>query len=517
MDTILLVGAVLAVAAILSTRFAQRFGVPTLVVFVAIGMLAGSSGPGGVAFDDYGLALNVGLLSLAIILFSGGLDTRAASVRAAWLPATLLATVGVVAKLLVIATLALLVTPFSWLEALLLGAVLAPTDAAAVFSVLRGRGLPSRLRSVLEVESGTNDPVSVYLTITLATALTGGAIGVGGAVTGIVVQLALGAALGWIGGRLLVWIANRVEIPAFGLYPVLILAGALLVYAGTNLVGGSGFLAIYVAGLVLGNRPLTQAHSIRMVMDGIAWGAQIAMFLLLGLLSFPDRLLDSLLPGLAVAAALTLVARPASLALVLGPLGRWAPRYRFDARELTLLSWAGLKGAVPIILAIVPLLQRVPNGELFFDIVFVVVIIGTAVQGSTVVPLARRLGLLETPPPEPPLRLELGGAAPPGSGVFDVRLAPDAPAVGRTIGELDLREEVVIAAIARGKRMISPRGGVRFEAGDHVYVIATDAGEDPVPAVFAARGGRADAEAATNDEDRVPTRPDRDREPDDRR
>ncbi len=487
MDVVLLVASALGVAAILSTRVAQRFGVPTLVVFVAIGMLAGSSGPGGVAFDDYALALNVGLLALAVILFSGGLDTKASAFREALLPASLLATVGVLVKMLLVAAIARFVTPFSWLEAMLLGAVLAPTDAAAVFSVLKGRGLPGRLRSVLEVESGTNDPVSVYLTLTLAAALAGGSLGVGDAVLGIVVQLALGAALGWLGGRVLAAVSNAIEIPAFGLYPVLVLAGALLVYSATNLLGGSGFLAIYVTGLVLGNRPLTQGHAIRMVMDGIAWGAQVAMFLLLGLLSFPDRLAASLPVAIAVTAALILVARPASLVVVLAPLGRWLPRYRFDPRELAVLSWAGLKGAVPIILAIVPLLQRVPNGELLFDIVFVVVIAGTALQGLTVVPLARLLGLLEPPPPEPPLRLELGGAAPPGSGVFDVRLEQGAPAVGRTIGELDLPDEVVIAAIARGKRMISPRGGVRFEQDDHVYVITTEAGDERLPEVFRPR------------------------------
>jgi len=489
MDAIVLVGSALAVAAILSTRFAQRFGVPTLVVFVAIGMLAGSSGPGGVAFADYGLALNVGLFALAVILFSGGLDTKASAFREALLPASLLSTVGVFVKMLLIAAFARFVTPFSWLEAMLLGAVLAPTDAAAVFSVLKGRGLPNRLRSVLEVESGTNDPVSVYLTLTLAAALAGGSLSVGGAALGIVVQLTLGAALGWLGGRALAAIANAVEIPAFGLYPILALAGALLVYSGTNLLGGSGFLAIYVTGLVLGNRPLMQGRVIRMFMDGVAWGAQISMFLLLGLLAFPDRLVASLPVAIAVTVALTLVARPASLALVLIPLGRWAPRYRFDLRDITVLSWAGLKGAVPIILAIVPLLQRVPNGELLFDIVFVVVIVGTAVQGLTVVPLARLLGLLETPPPEPPLRLELGGAAPPGSGVFDVLLEEDTPAVGRTIGELDLPDRTVIAAIARGKRMISPRGEVRFEAGDHVYLISTEAGEAPIPGVFLDHAG----------------------------
>lgn len=482
MDSLVLLASALVLAAILSTRFAQRFGVPALVLFVGIGMLAGVGGPGGIDFSDYGLSLRVGFLALAVILFSGGLDTNRRLFRASLLPAASLATVGVLAKAVIIGLIASWISPFSLLEGLLLGAVLAPTDAAAVFSVLKGRGLPARLRGVLETESGTNDPVSIYLTLTLATVATSGVLNVGGAVAGVVVQLVVGAAGGLLGGRALVWLANRARIPTFGLYPILALAGALVVYAATNLLGGNGFLAIYLVGLVLGNRPLAHGRDIKQFMDAAAWGSQIAMFLLLGLLAYPDQLVRSLPLALAMTAVLMLVARPLSVYVTLAPLRVLTRRYRFSTAEMILISWAGLKGAVPIILATVPLLEQVPNGPVMFDIVFVVVVVGTAIQGLTVVPLARRLRLLRKEPPEPPIRLELGGAAPPGSGVFDVYLEPDAPAVGQTLGELQLPDEVVIAALARGDRMITPRGGVRFEAGDHVYVITTDEGKLRIPA-----------------------------------
>lgn len=483
MDIYLLIGCSLAIAAIASTRFAQHFGVPALVLFVGIGMLAGSSGPGGIVFGNYALSLNVGLVALAVILFSGGLDTNASLFKASLLPAGLLATVGVLLKMLLVSVLVVLVTPLSFAEALLLGAVLAPTDAAAVFSVLKGRGLPERLRGVLEAESGTNDPVSIYLTLTLATFITTGQASLVGLVGGIVVQLILGGVLGYLFGRLFVLVINRVSVDSYGLYPVLALAGGLLSYAATNLLGGNGFLAIYVMGLVLGNHRLSHRQDIRNFMDGAAWAAQIGMFLLLGLLVFPDRLVAQLPVAFLITLWLVLIARPLSVVLTLLPL-RALGRYRFSKREQVLLAWAGLKGAVPIILAIVPLLNRVPNGELIFNVAFVVVITGTALQGLTVVPLARHLGLLAPEPPEPPMRIELGGAAPPGSSVFDVFLDADNSVVGQTLRSLRLPQNLVVAAVYRKAELVTPRGSLVFEPGDHVFLISSDVEAAEVPSVF---------------------------------
>lgn len=481
MDTALFIGGALTISAIVSTRFSRRFGVPTLVLFVLLGLLVGEAGL-GVRFDDYALAYDVGLVALAMILLSGGLDTDAGLFRASLVPGGLLATVGVLVKMLLVAAITVAITPLDLTTALLLGAVLAPTDAAAVFSVLKGRGLPARLQGVLETESGTNDPVSIYLTIALTTVAIGGDVSGWRLVGGVVVQLALGGLLGWAAGRALSWVIDRVRVDGAGLYPILVLAGGMATYAGTNLVGGNGFLAIYLLGLVVGNRRVSHSTNIGQFMDGAAWLAQIAMFVLLGLLASPARLGTHLPMALCVTLALVLLARPASVVLVLGPLGRWS-RHHFDVREQALIAWAGLKGAVPIILAIVPLLHGVEGGALLFDIVFVVVIAGTTLQGLTIIPLASALGLLEPTPPEPPLSLELGGAAPAGSGAFDVYLDRDAAVVGARLDAITLPESVIVAAIYRGDQMVIPRGDVVFEAGDHVFLLSRDAAAGVPPAL----------------------------------
>lgn len=485
MDAFLAVSAVLVIAATLSTRLAQRFGVPALVLFVGIGMLAGSSGPGGIHFDDYALSYRLGLVALAVIIYSGGLDTEGSLFRASVLPAGLLATVGVILTAAFIGLFAWWLTPLGLFGSVLLGAVLAPTDAAAVFSVLKGQGLSRRLRGILETESATNDPIAIYLTVALTTLATSGQLGVGGVLAGAALQLALGALYGWLMGKGLAWLINRTRSDSFGLYPVLALAGGLLSYALANLLAGNGFLAIYATGLVLGNSRLSHRQNIRAFMDAAAWGAQITMFLLLGLLAFPDRLLPQLPWAILVSAALLFVARPLTVVLVLEPLRRLTGRHAFGAKEYAFLSWAGLKGAVPIILAIVPLLNAVPQGELLFNLVFVAVIVGTTLQGLTIVPLARWLGLSEPEPPQPPLRVELGGAAPPGSAAYDVFLTEAAPAVGRALRELPLPEQVVVAAIYRENHLLTPRGDFVFRPGDHVFLISERADAVGIPEVFA--------------------------------
>lgn len=485
MDLTIVVAAALVIAAILSTRFALRFGVPALVLFVGIGIFAGSSGPLGIQFDDYVLSLHLGLLALAVILFSGGMDTRERLFRAALLPAGLLATMGTVLTAGLVGVAAYLATPLDLPTSLLLGAVLSSTDAAAVFSALRGRGLPARLRGVLETESGTNDPMAVYLTIALAGAITRGGLDVLGLVGGVVVQLALGAALGWLFGRLLGELINRVAISSFGLYPVLALAGGLLAYGVSNLVGGNGFLTIYVVGLMLGNRALSHRHAISTFLDGAAWGSQIAMFLVLGLLVFPDRLGPALGAATLVTVALMVVARPAAVVTTLAFVRLVSRgRYVFTPAEQALVAWAGLKGAVPIILAIVPLMEQVPGADFLFNVVFVAVIVGTLVQGSTIGPLARRLHLAVREPPRPPLTLELGGAAPIGAAVIDAYLEPDSRAVGVSIRDLQVPDDVVIAAILRAGKMVTPRGSTVLEAGDHVYLISSSSDMVSIPPAF---------------------------------
>jgi cell volume regulation protein A len=485
MDVPILIGALLVIAAILSTRLSQRFGVPGLVLFVGIGMLAGSSGPGQIMFADYALSLNVGLIALAIILFSGGLDTRLRLFRAAIVPAVMLSTVGVAVTMLLIGVAGWLLTPLSLLEGLLLGAILAPTDAAATFNVLRGKGLPARMRAVLETESGTNDPVSINLTLVLTAVLVSGSANLLGLTLGIALQLLLGAVFGFLGGWLLVWFLRKVRLEGGGLYPVLALAGAFLVYSGSNLLGGNGFLAIYLTGLVLGNRRIPHQQSVSYVMDALAWGAQIVMFLILGLLVFPDRLGGIIPMALVIMVVMIFLARPVALFVSLHPL-RFVSHHEFRWPEYTLLAWAGLKGAVPIILAIIPLLNALPNGEAIFNIVFVVVVASTALQGLTVGPLTNFLKLSKHEPPLPPVRIELGGDTPVGSAVLDVWLEPDVVAVGQKLSDIALPRDVVIAALYRNDTLVTPRGSLVFEAGDHIFMITHD--EDAgVPGVFTRR------------------------------
>lgn len=483
MSLYVLLGSLLVIAAIISTRFAQKVGVPALVLFVGVGMLAGAS---GVAFDDHALSMNVGLLALAVILLSGGLDMDARLFLDSLVPAGLLSTVGVLLKVGLIGGLAYLLTPLDLLGGFLLGAVLAPTDAAAVFSVLKGCGIPRRLQGVLETESGTNDPISIYLTVLLASVITTGEAEIAPLVGGVVLQLVAGAALGYGMGRGLVVVINRVRIDSVGLYPVLALAGGLFTYAFTELVGGNGFLAIYMVGIVLGNRPLVHRQNIQNFMDGVAWGAQISMFVLLGLLVVPAELGPHIPIALALTVGLILVARPLSVVLTLAPLRLMHERFQFSWREQVLLSWAGLKGAVPIILALVPLLNDVPGSTFIFNVTFVCVVVGTALQGLSIAPLARWLGLASAPEPEAPLRIELTGAAPPGSAVLDVQLPPNAAAVGQRLADLDVPDRIVVAAIVRNGTLITPRGAVRFQAHDHVYVIVEDAEAERLPNAFMA-------------------------------
>lgn len=393
MDLYLFVASVLVIAAITSTRFTQHFGVPALVLFVVIGMLAGSGGPDGIPFENYRFSFNVGMLALAVILLSGGLDTPARLFQVSLLPASLLSTLGVLITMLVVALAAVYITPLSLNESLLLGIIIAPTDAAAVFSVLRGRGLAQRLRGVLEVESGTNDPLSIYLTLALTAVISHGTFSAGSLILGVLVELLLGALFGYAWGRLLVWFLNNLKVDSSGLYPLLVLAGSLCAYSTTNLLTGNGFLTIYIVGFILANRPIPHRENVRHTMDALAWGAQIAMFLLLGLLVSPGRMIDSIPFALPITVILALIARPLAVVVSLAPL-QLLGRTSFDKRALTVLAWAGLKGAVPIILATIPLMNRLPHGELIFEIVFVVVMVSATLQGSSVVWLAGKLGLL---------------------------------------------------------------------------------------------------------------------------
>ena len=494
-DLALLVFCTLALAAIISTKFATRFGLPALVLFVGLGVFAGSDGPIGIQFDDYTLAYNIGIVALATILFSGGLETKMRLFRTALVPASMLATLGTAVTMIVIGLFAWWLTPLDLVTSMLLGAVISSTDAAAVFTSLKGRGLPAKLRGVVETESGANDPVAILLTVALAVAATSGMFDLGGILIGIVVQLAVGAVCGVLMGRAIVWLVNVVKLDSFGLYPILGLVGGLLTFALTNIVGGNGFLAAYFAGLVMANSRLAHRYNITSFAEAAAWGSQILMFLVLGLLVDPSELLVTVPVALLITAVVIFLARPIAVVGTLGLLRVVSlERYTFTPAEQALLSWAGLKGAVPIILAIVPLSLGVPGATYIFNVIFVVVIVGTILQGFTIGPLAQRLGLAVTEPPKSPLRLELGGDAPIGSSVLDVYLGADSRAVGVSIVDLGLPEDIVIAAVLRKGELVTPRGSTVFEPGDHVYLISPHGTNMGTPTVFLPRKAAVESE-----------------------
>ena len=481
------------------------------MLFVGVGMLAGSSGPLGIVFDDIDLSYRVGVLALAVILFYGGLDTRMRLFKASIVPASALATLGTVLTMLFVGVSAYLLTDLDLLTSMLLGAVISSTDAAATFASLKGRGLPKRLRGTLETESGTNDPAAVLLTYSLADAITHReSINYLVMAADIALELAIGAALGLALGWLLKQLVNKAALGNIGLYPMLALSGALLAFGLTDLLHGNGYLAIYLVGLILSHGRLSHRLAIVNFMDGAAWGAQLVMFLLMGLLVFPDQLPAILGVALLITAASMFIARPLAVGITLGLL-RLATRGRvaFTGREQVLLTWAGLKGAVPIILAMVPLLQRVPGADVIFNVVFVVVIVGTLLQGFTISPLAKLLGLSRDEPPPARLRLELGGDAPDGAAVVDVFLGPDNRSIGKRIVELSLPPEVVVAAVLRGGQLVTPRGNTVFQTGDHVYLIGAHLHSGSIPTAFGRKwrkqaGSHGGAEDADPDDEPEP-------------
>jgi len=466
-DALILVAGVLLLAAVASSSFSSRFGVPALVLFVAAGMLAGSEGIGGIDFENYEWAHAVGTVALAVILFDGGLRTSYASFRRGLGPALGLATVGVALTTAITGAAAAWVLGLPLIEGMLLGAIVGSTDAAAVFAALRGSGLRlrERVNATLEVESGANDPMAVFLTLGLLEVRLGTMEAGWPLVWFFLLQLVVGAAagvaVGWIGVQL----NRRLRLAATGLYPVLATAVALVAFGAAAELHGSGFLAVYLAGIVAGNERTVQRRGVLVFTDGIAWLSQIVMFVVLGLLSFPSHVLAVAWQGLAIGAVLIVFARPLAVAAVLLP-------FRFTPREVAFVAWAGLKGAVPIVLALFPLLLGLPNAKLLFNVVFFIVLLSAVTQGWSLPAAARRLGMEEPGEEEPAVALEL--LSPDGEVAGDVvRYAVTArsPAAGRMLRDLALPEGAVVAMVLRHGEMIPPAGVTEIRAGDHLSVV----------------------------------------------
>ena len=459
--------AALVVASVVFSRVFERSGIPLVLVFLAIGMLAGSDGIGGIAFDDYRFAFRIGTAALVLILFDGGLNTPAGSLRRVLAPAAALATLGVTGTAAVAAAGARLLG-FDWPQALLLGAIISSTDAAAVFSVLRssGIGLRRRVGSTLEVESGLNDPMAVILTVALTAALVRGETpSIPRLATGVIAELAIGAAVGlgvgWLARRSLMWLRLR----ALGLYPVITLAVALLSFGVTTLLHGSGFLSVYVAGIILGNGYLPYRAGVLRTHDAMAWLSQIVMFLIFGLLVFPRQLASVALPGLALALVLAFIARPIFALLCLLP-------FKFSPREAGYVGWVGLRGAVPIVLAIYPVLERAPRAHLIFNVVFFVVVVNAILPGATVPWATRWFGMEVDEPPRPHALLELESMVPLKGELMTFYVDEALAVAGVPLADLPFPDGAAAALIIRGDEMIPPKGTTVLMPGDHVHVFA---------------------------------------------
>jgi cell volume regulation protein A len=479
LNTLVLSAALLLFGSILISAASSRIGAPVLLVFLILGMLAGEEGPGNIRFHNFQLAYVIGTVALAIILLDGGLRTRFETFRVGLWPALSLATFGVVITSAIVGVFTAWLLDLNLLQGLLVGAIVGSTDAAAVFSLLHGRdvNLEQRVGVTLEIESGTNDPMAIFLTIILIAALsTGDSIFEWGSVIYFIQQMGLGAIAGYLGGRILVYLVNRIILPS-GIYPLLVTTGGLTVYALTNALDGSGFLAIYITGLILGNSRLHSGQNILRVHDGLAWLSQISMFLILGLLVTPSSLLILAPAALLIALVLIFVARPLAVVICLAP-------FRFSWKEQSYISWVGLRGAVPIILALFPLLAGVENAYTYFNIAFFVVLVSLLVQGWSVAPVARLLKLGVPKAPEPVMQMDTAIPGHPECDILVYRLAENSALQDRSPVQIALPGSARITAIIRDGRIFNPADVTRLQAGDYVHMIVESEEVDHLNQLF---------------------------------
>lgn len=470
----MLTAAILLLISIFSSKLSLRYGIPALLIFLGIGMIVGSDGLGIVYFSDYQLAQYLGIVALIYILFSGGLDTKWRKVRPIVVPGILLSTLGVLLSAVIVGYFVSLILNVSFIEGVLLGAIVSSTDAAAVFSVLRYNaiGFKYRLRELIEFESGTNDPMAIFLTIGLIHFLISPEMTWASFLFLFVKQMSIGLILGYLLGRAITWLINHANLAYDGLYPVMALSFVPLIYGVTDLLGGSGFLAVYLAGLVMGNSVFVHKKSLMNFFDGIGWLMQICMFLVLGLLVFPAEILKISSQGLLIALVLIALGRPVSVFVSTMFTGM-----KIRARHM--VSWVGLRGAVPIILATFPLVYGLEHAELFFSIVFFVVVTSVIIQGTTI-PMVARLLHVDTPLRERTrYPLELDSAIETKAALKEVEIEPREFACGKLILELNLPENVLVTLINRDGKFIVPRGTTVIQENDKLLILA--AKEDILP------------------------------------
>jgi potassium/hydrogen antiporter len=488
---LILLGSALVLLSIFAGLFSARFGAPLLLVFLGLGMLAGAEGPGGVLFRDFHAAYLIGSIGLAIILLDGGLRTDLGDVHRALWPSLALATIGVIVTAAIVGVAAALLFSTSWTRGLLVGAIVAPTDAAAVSALLHLRRLELRARvaAILELESGINDPVSVLLAVLLVDLLLAPAPLAGWHIAGLLVrEVAGGAAFGIGGGYLLLALINRLEATP-GLYPILTLAGATALFGGAQTAGASGFLAVYLAGLILGTHRHRATQVINQAFDAFAWLSQIVLFLMLGLLVVPSGLVPTLGPSLAVAAVLMLAARPLAVGLCLLP-------FRYTAPEIAFISWVGLRGAVPIFLAIIPVLAGLQDAATFFGVAFIIVLTSLIVQGWTVATAARMFDLDVPPLPQASrLDIDLPGRLGDENTVAGYRVQARCLAAFKTVEALPLPPTAGVLVVIRDGIARSSASSPPLAPGDYVLALARPQDLALLDRIFGPRPDRSRADA----------------------
>lgn len=468
-ENILLIGSVLLFISVLAGRTSFRFGIPVLLMFLFIGMLAGSEGVGRIYFDNPNLTQFIGMVSLNFILFSGGLDTHKDDIRPVAAHGIVLSTLGVLLTAFTVAGFVYYITPFNFLESLLLGSIVSSTDSAAVFSILRskGLGLKNNIRPMLELESGSNDPMAYVLTITVISFMLMPDMSWVSVLETFVLQMLLGTLVGFVMARVGKFVLNKIDLGYEGLYMVIVLALMFFTFSFTDLIKGNGFLAVYIAGLVLGNSKVVHKKQIVKFFDGMAWIMQIVLFLTLGLLVFPTQILEVAGVGIAISVFMIFVARPVAVFLCLA-------FFKMDIRTKTFVSWVGLRGAVPIVFATYPVVAGIPGSDTIFNIVFFITLISILVQGSTISIVAKwlKLDLPEQEKIKEQLAYDLESREMTLMAIVDVK--DYYPVVEKSLVEIDLPSSVIIAMVRRNKRFFIPSGSTVIEAGDKVVFLASD-------------------------------------------